>query len=69
MDKHNELDRFDFIRNRDGADEARLYAQRMIDIYRANCKSGRKKYGKNYPYRAQYVESIYSFRYLLKELK
>lgn len=69
MDKNNELDRVNFVLNRDGADETRKYIERMIDIYRANCKSGRKKYGKNYPYRAQYVESIYSFRYLLKELK
>jgi hypothetical protein len=69
MDKNRELERFNFMLQRDGEAAAIDFAKRTIAVYRASCKNGRKKQGKHFAYRREFLESIYSFRYILKEMQ
>lgn len=62
-----EMPRLDFVLQRDGVEGAKQFAKHLIRVYRAASLATKKKTGShNHPYRAEYVKSAWSARYILR---
>ena len=66
MNLLSEFGRLQFVEDRDGVVEGKLYAARMLKIYAATARNARLKEHKNGGYYKQYLESALSFRHLLR---
>jgi hypothetical protein len=63
-----ELKRFSFLCMRDGDVKARQWCVNAIHIYLCAARARRLKHGKADAYAHSYVESAYSFRWILRHV-
>lgn len=66
MNAEYETGRFEFVKNRDGVEGAIKFAKQCVTVYLKACKASRKKRGKRFDYRYEFLESAWSFRALIK---
>lgn len=64
-----ELRRFSFLCTRDGHAKAVAWSKHAIHIYLCAARARRLKHGKGDAYARSYVESAYSFRWILKHVR
>jgi hypothetical protein len=68
MNLNYERDRIQFIIERDGLTEGRLYAKRLMQTYTRVCKFLRKSGNYHHPMRFAYIQCAYSARHILRSL-